>query len=380
VSDRPLRVLLALESSGPGGAENMVVTLAAALRGLGDQPVVATDRPGWMTERAAAEGLPVWIETQRPGVDVRWILRLARRIRRERIDFVHSHEFSMNVFGGAAALLARRPALSTIHGRSWVAERPRRIAAYRVLRGLGIPIAAVSRDLAGYLAGRFRLPLKALRVVHNGIPLPPLPPAAERPGRRAAARAALGIPPDGPLLVAVGNLYPVKDHANLLRAVARLEGPARVAIAGRGEEEESLRRLAAELGLSERLHLLGLRDDVDRVLWAGDVFVQPSRSEGLPLAVLEAMTFALPIVATRVGGLGEAIADGTSGRLVPPGDPAALAAALSQVLDSGDRGAGLGAAARARAGAGVWVGAMVRSYRGLYREGLERSRPRRAVA
>ena len=139
-------------------------------------------------------------------------------------------------------------------------------------------------------------------------------------------------------MVAVGNLYPVKDHATLLRALARLPA-ARVAIAGRGDQEEPLRRLAAELGLSDRVHLLGLRDDVETVFAAADVFVQPSLSEGLPLAVLEAMANGLPVVATRVGGIPEAVVDGKTGLLVPPGDPAALAAALAAVLDADDRGA-----------------------------------------
>ena len=99
----PLRVVLALESSGPGGAENMVLNLAEALRCRGEEPIVASCRPGWMTERAEASGLPTWIVPQRPGIDLRWVLRFARRLRRERVDILHSHEFGMNTFGGTAA-------------------------------------------------------------------------------------------------------------------------------------------------------------------------------------------------------------------------------------------------------------------------------------
>ena len=362
MSPTPRRVLLAIESSGPGGAENVVLRLAEAMRSKGDEPIVATLRPGWMTGRAEEAGLSVWIMPQRPGLDPAWIARFARRLRRERIDVLHSHEFAMNVFGGAAALLARVPALSTIHGRSWIAEKPRRVLAYRALRRLGIPIVAVSEDLAGFLAERFGLPRTALSVVHNGIPVPPLPDA----DGRAASRAALGVPADGPLLVAVGNLYPVKDHATLLRAASSLDG-ARVAIAGRGDEEARLRALAEELGMSDRLHLLGLRDDVETVLAAGDVFVQPSRSEGLPLAVLEAMGAARPVVASRVGGIGEAVRDGETGYLVPPADPARLADALRRVLEAPDSGAGLGARGRARVEAEFSIDAMADRYRELYR-------------
>jgi glycosyltransferase involved in cell wall biosynthesis len=239
------------------------------------------------------------------------------------------------------------------------------VLAYRVLRRLGVPITTVSEDLASFLAEALKLRRSWLAVVHNGIPLPPPLSAAERTARRASARTAIGVPPDGPLLIAVGNLYPVKGHATLVRALAQLPG-ARAAIAGRGEEESSLRNLAGELGLSDRFHLLGLRDDVDTVFAAGDVFVQPSLSEGLPLAVLEAMAAGLPVVATRVGGIAEAVEDGCTGHLVPPADPERLAGALRLTLELPDRGAALGAAGRARAETEFSVETMARRYRALY--------------
>jgi glycosyltransferase involved in cell wall biosynthesis len=366
VSERALRIVLALESSGPGGAENVVLRLARALRERGDEPTIATMSSGWMTERAQSDGLPVWIVPQRPGIDVAWVVRFARQLRRERIDVLHTHDFAMNTFGAAAALLARVPAVSTIHGRHWVTDRPRRALAYRALRRLGVPIVAVSEDLAGFLAVGLRVPRAQLQVVHNGIPIPHAP-AGDDPQRRASARGLLGIPSDLALVVAVGNLYPVKDHATLLRALARLPG-ARVAIAGRGDQEAPLRKLAAQLGLADRVHLLGLRDDVDTVFAAADVFVQPSLSEGLPLAVLEAMANGLPVVATRVGGIPEAIADGQTGLLVPPGDPAALAAALGEVLSARERATALGKAGRERATAEFSVKRMTDRYRQLYDE------------
>lgn len=377
-ADGPLRIALALESSGPGGAENMVVQLGLALKALGHEPIVVTMREGWMTERAAAGGLPVWIEPQRPGLDLGWVVRFARRLARERIDVLHSHEFAMNVFGGTAAVLARIPALSTIHGKHWIADRKRRAIAYRVLARLGVPVIAVSEDLAGYLASGLGIPREQIRLVHNGIPIrPPSMEAARSPiegvGEPASAASArgetrrrLGLPAEGPLILAVGNLYPVKDHATLLRALPELPG-VHVAIAGRGDEEPNLRRLAAELGIEERVHLLGLRDDVDRLLGAADLFVQPSRSEGLPLAVLEAMAAGLPVVATRVGGMGEAVVDGETGILVEPGRPEALAAALRRLLGDAPLRGEMGRAARTRAEAEFSVRTMARRYVTLYR-------------
>jgi glycosyltransferase involved in cell wall biosynthesis len=224
-------------------------------------------------------------------------------------------------------------------------------------------LVAVSHDLASFLAHRMRLDRSALTVVHNGVPVPVREARNQR--ERSVLRSALGLPREGSLLVAVGNLYAVKDHATLLRALARLDD-AHLAIAGRGEEEEPLRALARDLDLADRLHLLGLRDDVDRLLAAADVFVQPSRSEGLPLALLEAMAAGLPVVATRVGGLPEAVVPGECGELVPAADPEALAVVLRSLLADPKRAAELGGAARRRVCNRFSVDAMVDAYRALY--------------
>lgn len=364
-ASRPLRIVLALESSGPGGAEHMVLQLARELRRRGDAAIVASMRPGWMTERAAAAGIPVWIAPQRRGLDPFWTPRFALRLRRERIDVVHTHEFAMNVYGGAAARLAGIPSIATLHGRHWATDAARRALAYRALRRLGMRIVAVSHDLAGFLAEGLSLPPGAIEVVYNGIELPPLPSAAERARLRGEVRAELALAPGAELALAVGNLYPVKDHATLLRAAAPRPGLA-VAIAGRGGEEERLRALAHALGIADRVRLVGLRDDVPRLLAAADVFVQPSLSEGLPLAVLEAMAAALPVVASRVGGIGEAVIDGKTGVLVPPADPGALASALARVLDTQSCREALGSAGRARTEEEFSVARMARRYRALY--------------
>jgi glycosyltransferase involved in cell wall biosynthesis len=361
----PRRIVLALGTSGPGGAENMMIQLAAALRERGAEPILATLRPGWMTERAERLGLPVWVQPQRRGADPLWIARFARRLRRERIEIVHTHEFDMNTYGACAAGLARLPSLATLHGMQWGLERRSHLLAYRALYRDPRRLVSVSHDLARAVGPRLRRAPESIPVIHNGIAMPALPPAEQWSARREQARSQLGLPTDGPLLVAVGNLYPVKDHATLLRALPALPH-VRAAIAGRGREEEPLRQLAAELGISERVHLLGLRDDIDRVLRAADVFVHPSRSEGLPLAILEAMATAVPIVATRVGGIPEAVLHGETGLLVPPAEPGLLAQAVRQVLESANRGAGLAREARARAEKEFSVDAMVRRYADVY--------------
>ena len=230
-----------------------------------------------------------------------------------------------------------------------------------MLRRVGVPVVAVSEDLARFLSVGLGIARDQIQLVHNGIAIP----AELESVDRAEARHAIGVPLAGPLLVAVGNLYPVKDHATLLRALAHLPD-ARVAIAGRGEEEPNLRALSIELGIESRVHLLGLRSDIDRVLTAADLFVQPSLSEGLPLAILEAMAAGLPIVATRVGGMAEAVVDGETGTLVAPAQPEQLAQVLGSMLADRDRLARMGRAGRQRAEREFSIGQMAKRYAALY--------------
>jgi glycosyltransferase involved in cell wall biosynthesis len=365
-----MKVVLAIECSEPGGAENLVVLLGDRLRAAGHEPIIVCHEEGWLTDRARSFDLPIWIVPQAKGLALTWPLRFARRLRNERIDIVHSHEFGMNVYASLAAALARIPFVGTIHGKHRVAEKRRRILAYQILRRCGLEIVAVSRDLAEFLSKGFGLPLDAFHVIHPGIPLEEAPAHRTDAETRKRARTELGIPLDGALAVAVGSLFPVKDHPTLLKAVASLPG-TRLAIAGEGSELQALEELTNALQISERVHLLGLRADVDRVLRSADVFCQPSLSEGLPLSIIEAMAWGLPVVATRVGGIPEVVDEGGTGYLVPPGDPAALARGIERVLSEPLRAEELGRSAMQRAHADFSLEKMVDAYVNLYERRLD---------
>jgi len=366
------RVVLAIESSGPGGAEHTLLHLAIGLRERGIDPVIATFEPGWLTERADDADVETWIVPQAPGWSIGWIPRFARRLARERITLLHGHEFAMSCYAGSAARLVRVPSVATLHGRHWVASRRLRALAYRGLDAVGVRIAAVSDDLAGFLAGASGLPRRSVAVIENGIPIAPARDPHEVASLRIEMRSRLGLDAHTPLLVAVGNLYPVKDHASLVRALAGLEG-VHVAIAGRGDEQARLESLASELGVAARLHLLGLRDDVERWLAAADVFVHPSLSEEMPLAILEAMAQGLPIVATRVGGVPDALIDGETGVLVPSGDAQRLRDAIRALLGDEPRRRAMGRAARARAESRFSVERMVDRYLHAYADAAPRT-------
>jgi glycosyltransferase involved in cell wall biosynthesis len=160
----------------------------------------------------------------------------------------------------------------------------------------------------------------------------------------------------------------------LLRALGELDRSGalanaswRLAIAGRGEEEDNLRTLARDEGIAERVTLLGFRRDVPDILAAADVFVMPSLSEGLPLALVEAMAAGLPVVVSEVGGVPEVAATGREAILVPPGDPAPLARGLATLLRDQRARAAMGVAARERAVRDFSVSTMCEAYARLYR-------------
>jgi glycosyltransferase involved in cell wall biosynthesis len=359
------RIALMLESDGPGGAEMMLLHLAEALRARGHSvfPVGPAEGEGWLPERLRERDITSGTFTLRRPLDPKCLRDLVRLLDSERVDVVHSHEFTMAVYGAAAARRLGLPHVITMHGGRRYGTAWRRRAALRWAIRSGRATVAVSDATRAELAGTLGLPPGDIRVIRNGIPA--------RAGDGPAARRSLRVRDDEALILAVGNLYPVKGHIVLLEALARLalEGPEvpwRLAIAGRGEEEAKLRAFADEHGLTDRLSLLGFREDIPDLLAAADVFVMPSLREGLPVALVEAMFAGRPVVASRVGGIPEVLSGEGDALLVPPQDAASLATALRRLLTCPAEREALGRRARAVAEAGLGVDAMAARYEDAY--------------
>lgn len=357
----PRRIAIMLESDGPGGAESMVMQLAEELRRRGHWvlPVGPDNGCGWLAEQFRRRGFPTATFSLRRPVDFTCLRGIVSMLREHRIDLVNGHEFTCAVYGAAAARQVGVDHVATMHGSQYVLSRWRRRAALRWAFRRSRGVISVSNATTDHMVTKLGVPAPLVRTVPNGI--------AFTPGDRRRIRTELGLADDGLLVIAVGNLVPRKGHAYLLRAMAQLPEAVRglpwaVAIAGRGDEEAPLRALAAELGIADRVHLLGHRDDIADLLAASDIFTMPSLWEGLPVAMLEAMFCEKPVVASAVSGIPEAIASGTDGLLVPAEDPAALAAALAELLGSPARRAELGAAGRARAQRQFSVSTMVDAY------------------
>jgi glycosyltransferase involved in cell wall biosynthesis len=363
--DRVIRIAHLIESDGPGGAEQVVAQLATALQGKGKGNVVflPAGGEGWLARQLAGSGVAIEsFRLERP-VSPACARGLADAFRRHRIAVAHSHEFSMAVYGAWAAWRAGIPHVITMHGGRYYAGRLRRRLALRAAIAMSGRTVAVSASLARHISRDLFIRRSRVGTIPNGVPC--------RPPETATLRAELQLAPDDRLVVAIGNLYPVKGHQHLIDALARLAGRhprLHVAIAGRGDLAGPLAARARDLGLADRVHLLGLRSDVPAILAAADLFVLPSLSEGLPMALLEAMFAARPIVASEVGEVGVALAGGEAGVLVDPGNPAALAAAVDRLLLNPAFAKDLGERAARRAHAEYDVSRMVGRYVDLYQE------------
>ena len=356
------RIAHLIETDVLGGAERIIVHLAGALRDRGwtNVAILPGGHDGWLTRHLEPCGVTIeYYSLPRP-FSPGFARDLARMLTRHRVEVAHSHEFTMAFYGAWAARRAHIPHVFTMHGGLYYSQRLRRRLALRVAAGLSDRVVAVSDAVAERLAHELWLSRSRVTTIPNGVPF--------EPGAHPILRDELRLPPGTRLIVSVGTLFEVKGHRYLLAALARLRDRhpgAHVAIAGRGDSGP-LRALASALGVADRVHLLGPRADIPEVLASADLFALPSLSEGLPLALLEAMFAARPIVASAVGEVPATLDQGRAGLLVPPGDPDALAAALGRLLDDPDRGRALGEYAARRAAAEYGLERMVGAYAALY--------------
>jgi len=367
-----MRIAHLIESDGPGGAERVVAQLATGLQAAGAENVVFLPErgEGWLAEQLRGSGVAIEkFHVDRP-VSPTCARSLTQAFRRHRITVAHSHEFSMAVYGAWAAWRAGVPHVITMHGGRYYGGRLRRRLAMRAAIAMSGKTVAVSAPLARALTDDLSIAGSRVQVIPNGVP-------RQRP-QRVNLREELRLTPNARLIVSVGNLYPVKGHVHLVDAAARLADrhpSLHVAIAGRGDLEDDLAARARAHGLADRIHLLGLRSDISAILAAADLFVLPSLSEGLPLAVLEAMFAGCAIVASDVGEIATVLEDGRAGVLVEPANPAALAEAIDALLNDPKRAKNLGTRAAFRAVAEYDISRMVRRYATVYQELVQRRMP-----
>lgn len=354
-----MRIAHVDSESGFGGGEAQVFLL---LRGLtaGGTDCVLFCPPGSASEaRAAQLGIECRTLPMRNDLDVRAARGLAAGFKACDVQLVHLHTGRATWLGGLGARFAGCPAITTRR-----MDRPihRGLKSRLTYGTLTDRVAAISPAVEEWLR-RAGVPAERMELIPSAVDPTLLDPRRSRED----VRQEFGAEPDGVVVLAVGALELGKGHDVLLQAWGRMENPPTLWIAGEGPARSALEDQAGP-----RVRFLGHRPDVPDLLGACDVFVMPSRHEGLGVAALEAMAVGRPVVASDVGGLSHAVEAGRTGLLVEPGDSGALAAALKRLTDDSALREALGGRGAARVRQHFLASQMVASYLALYRRILDR--------
>jgi glycosyltransferase involved in cell wall biosynthesis len=353
---------------GLSGGETQVLGLTRELGRGGHRAELVCDPRGRLWKRARAEGFICHPLSIRNGFDLGAALRLRNLLSRESFDIVHlhtsrAHSLAPYIRGVAGALVVTRR----------MDYPPNRLFAPFLFNQAVDGVAAISTAVADALEGS-GVRRDNVTVIPSGVDCEMFHPPSEV--ERSRAREALGLAPEDIAVGTVGALELRKGHLHLLDAIAKVRsaGPGatnvRCFIAGDGSLQANLATRASSPALGGSAHLLGRIDDPRRLLFALDIFAFPSLAEGLGVAVLEAMACGLPVVASAAGGIRDAVEHERTGLLYPPGDCAALAAAITRLAMSELDRRAMGEASRRRAGQCFAMSTMAQSTLALYRRCL----------
>jgi glycosyltransferase involved in cell wall biosynthesis len=327
-----MNILEIIDDLGFGGAERVLTNLALELSARGHSVHIACLRSKGESsvteEEFRAADIRITEFNKADGFSISVIRRLCRYIRRESIDIVHTHNPLVHHYGALAARLTGRPVINTVHGTATLQMQEWARLLFRSSWRVTSRVVSVCRAAAGACRDLGLAPGKSA-VIHNGIQLDEY----------------IGIPVSKPngcfVFGAIGRLVPVKDHANLLHAFAQLRtcrSSCRLEILGDGPLLADLRQMTASLGLENAVKFHGSSRDVAGFLAGIDCFVMSSKSEGLPMSMLEAMAAARPVVATSVGAIPELISSTGCGWLCRPTDAAELERSLFMAVEANDLG------------------------------------------
>jgi len=357
-------VLQFVDTLIPGGAERLATVLAIRLDTERFAPSVACFRDGALAADLAEAGRPLHIVPKRRSFDFGLVLSLVRLVRRHRIALVHCHDIQSAIYGTMAARLTRVPAVLTVHGVKLFKQKRAGTVLPRLGRWMH-RVVFVGHWLQSVAEAEFGITPRHPVVVHNGVDVQTFCPGDPDP----ELMRELAIAPGSPVVGTVGNLRPVKDYPCLVRAFAvalRQVPDAVLVFVGDGDERPRLESLARELGIQGSVRFAGARADVARMLRVFGVFALSSQTEGISVALLEAMATGLPAVVTDTGGNPEVVAEGRTGHLAPVGDPDALGAALADLLADTARRRAWGEAARRSVVDDFSLNQMIQGYESIY--------------
>jgi glycosyltransferase involved in cell wall biosynthesis len=385
-SDSPLRVTHVVLALDVGGLERIVVDLMRAGRAHGlDPSVICLERPGTLAVQVEDLGIPILCADKPSGVRLGTVGRVRELLRQVKPDVVHTHQIGALFYAGPAARLEKVPVVVHTEHTNNVAMSAtlNKKIRTRLLWGLAGSFAdrfcCVSDEIAEAVRAYGTVAHQKVSVVPNGVDTAAFASTEDRD----SLRRSLGIPRDVPVIGTVGRLNEVKSQDLLIRGfanIATVNSMPHLLLVGDGPEFQRLRQLAADLGISDRVHFTGYQARPDRFLHLMDIFALTSRREGMPLAILEAWAAGRPIIASRVGGVPGIVTEGHTGMLFDSGDEAALTHAMTHILANPLEARRLGEAGRdyvrSRYDLRVMADSYEQHYRGLH-HGFQGSSGRR---
>jgi glycosyltransferase involved in cell wall biosynthesis len=330
-------VLHLIDSAGMYGAERVILTLLEEVKNSPHYGILGcirendTEVPS-VAKEAQRIGIQVVYFTMRRGFNPFGIYRISKFIKEKNIRIVHSHGYKPNIY---LAFIYKKKfiTISTVHGwakkTGGLMSRLYEFLDVQVLKRMDL-LVAVSEDISKDLI-RHGVKKEKIQIIHNGLKLSKLKHHHNADQIHGNISRSFGIP----ILGALGRLVRVKGYENIIKAMPIIQssyGPCKLVIGGDGPLKGELEKLVVDLHLEQDVTLAGFVNNVNAFFSMIDIFVMPSISEGLPIALLEAMAFKKPVVASSVGGIRELIRSQEHGVLIKPGDPVAIARAVTMLL------------------------------------------------
>ena len=333
---RRFNILQIIETGGPGGAETVLLNIVKNLDRKRFNPLVILLKKGWFYERLLKNQIETKVINSKRSWDIAFLIGLIRGCQQLKIDLIHSHLPGTNLYSCLAGAVAKIPVITTYHNEVFLPGRVNRYNTLKLflVRRLATKIVMVADYLKSDFINNAKFSIEKLITIYNGIELA----QNKLDFDIQAKKREIGIEEDELIVGNVANLRPPKGHQYFVKAAEQIYNNRNrvkflIVGEGKGKLKAEIEEQIIKSNLRDKVILMGFRDDVKELLHIMDVFVLSSISEGLPMAIVEAMAASKPVVATKVGGLPELIVPDFNGFLVSPGDPSALANKIMVLLN-----------------------------------------------
>ena len=362
----PIRVIQIVEDLKVGGLERVIQSLALGLpKEKYDVKVWCLTKGGPVADELQAAGIDVEILGMGPRCTLPFLLKLRKKMRDSRADILHAHGYTACTIGRTAGFLANVPVIMAhVHSLYW-GYTARQLFTEKILSLVTDKVLCCSQAVAGFVINREKINPGKVAVIYNGA-------ADMGPRTASGTRAALGLSPQDFAVGVVASLVENKGHSYFLEAIreaAKTRPNIKAVLAGGGPLRGELEGLVKKLGIAGNVIFCGIVRDIGPFLSAVELVAQPSvEREGLSISILEAMSAGRAVIGARVGGIPEAVTDGETGMIVPPRDPAALAAAILALAADREKLEKMGRAARIRYEEKFTLRHMIGGVAGVYEE------------